>query len=168
MMEPRRYRVAASIVVCDPDGRILFIGEADPRVRGKINLPGGHLENGETVVECAVRELTKETGLTAMPSGLIGVYWQGDGICFVFCGHSDVTITEPGKDILNCEWLTLEEAIALSDSDVIRPKKLRMIMADIQSGRSYSNDLMRNMELEEWEKTAGEQDAPADADKLRT
>ena len=97
MTEPRRYRVAASIVVCDPDGRILLIREADLRVRGKIILPGGHVENGETVVECVVRELSEETELAVMPSGLIGVYRQGDGINFVFCGHSNVTMTKPEK-----------------------------------------------------------------------
>ena len=161
MTELRKYRVAASMVICDPDGRILLIREADPRVHGKVNFPGGHLEDGESAVECAVRELRDEPGLTVIPSGLLGAYLQGDGINFVFHGHSNVTTTRPGQDILLCKWLTPEEVLALPDSDILRPRKLRIIVADLLSGRTYSNELIRNLEQEEWEKIKGEQGAAA-------
>ena len=156
MTEPRKYRVAASIVVCDPDDRILLVREADPRVHGKVNLPGGHLEDGESVVECAVRELHEETGLDVIPSGLLGAYMQGDGINFVFHGHSDITTTKPAQDILLCEWLTPEEVLAIPDSEILRPRKLRTIVADLLSGCAHSNELIRNVE-EEGEKAKGEQ-----------
>ena len=161
MTELRKYRVAASMVICDPDGRILLIREADPRVHGKVNFPGGHLEDGESAVECAVRELREETGLTVIPSGLLGAYLQGDGINFVFHGHSNVTTTRPGQDTLLCKWLTPEEVLALPDSDILRPRKLRIIVADLLSGRTYSNELIRNLEQEEWEKIKGEQGTAA-------
>ena len=167
MTEPRKYRVAASIVARDPDGRILLIREADPRVHGKVNLPGGHLEDGESVVDCVTRELREETGLTVIPSGLLGIYLQGDGIDFVFHGHSDVTTTKPGQDILLCEWLTPEEIAGLPDSDILRPRKLRAIVADMLLGHTYSNELIRNVEQEEWEKAKGEQDDPTNAEKRR-
>ncbi len=167
MTEPRKYRVAASIVVRDPDGKILLIREADPRVHGKVNLPGGHLEGGESVAECAARELREETGLSVIPSGLVGIYLQGDGINFVFHGHSDVTTTKPGQDILLCEWLTAEEIAGLSDSDILRPRKLRTIVADVLLGHTYLNELIRSVEQEEWEKAKSEQDAPASAEKRR-
>ena len=162
MTEPRKYRVASSIVVCDPDGRILLIREADPRVHGKVNLPGGHLEDGESAVECAVRELREETGLTVIPSGLLGAYRQGDGISFVFHGHSNITTAKPEQDILLCKWLTPEEVLALPDSDILRPRKLRTIVANMLSGRTYSKELIRDLEQEEWEKIKGEQGAVAD------
>ncbi len=97
MTEPRKYRVTASIVVRDPDGRVLLLCEADPRVYGKVNLPGGHLSYGESVVECAIREFREETGFIVNSSGLLGVYLQGDGINFVFHGNSSVTATKPGQ-----------------------------------------------------------------------
>lgn len=162
MKEPRKYRIAASVVVRDQDGKILLIREGDPRVHGKINLPGGHLEDGESIVDCAARELAEEAGLTVIPSGLLGAYVQGEGINFVFHAHSEVTTTKPGQDILLCQWLTTKEILALPDSDILRPKKLRKIIADILSGCTYSNELICNLELEEWEKLKGEQDAEPD------
>lgn len=41
-------------------------------------LPGGHLAQGESPDDCAIRETLEECGLTVRIHGLVGVYqWQG-------------------------------------------------------------------------------------------
>jgi 8-oxo-dGTP pyrophosphatase MutT (NUDIX family) len=61
----------ASVILRDEAGRILLQRRADFNTWG---LPGGSLELGEDIVSCARRELLEESGLTAGPLRLIGIY----------------------------------------------------------------------------------------------
>lgn len=60
-----------SVVLRDEAGRVLLQRRGDYDTWG---LPGGCLEMGETLEACARRELAEETGLTAGPLSLVGVY----------------------------------------------------------------------------------------------
>ena len=53
-------------------GFILFRGRTDPhksfllmKHRDRYDLPKGHVESGESNLECALREMTEETGIPA-------------------------------------------------------------------------------------------------------
>ena len=60
-----------SVVLQDERGRVLLQRRTDFDVWG---LPGGILEPGESLLDCARRELLEETGLTASDLRLVGVY----------------------------------------------------------------------------------------------
>ena len=54
--------------------RCLLIQRAAKLDVGRWGFPGGTLEIGETVIECAVRELIEETGVEASPVGVLTAF----------------------------------------------------------------------------------------------
>ncbi len=62
---------AASVVVVDSDGRVLLQRRTD---NGMWVLPGGGMEIGESIADCARREVAEETGLAVELLGIVGIY----------------------------------------------------------------------------------------------
>jgi len=62
------WRPTETAVLCYvfKDGQVLLIHKKRGLGRGKINAPGGRIEDGETPVQTAVRELEEEVGITPL------------------------------------------------------------------------------------------------------
>src|SRR5882724_7583890 len=55
------------------DESLLLVQRARGYGKGTWCLPGGHLEPGETIVECALRELLEETGVRGNGARIVAV-----------------------------------------------------------------------------------------------
>src|SRR5262245_1529357 len=101
------------------DDRFLVVEE---RISGRLvlNQPAGHLEDGETLVEAAIREAREETAWRFLPQALVGTYlWRnplnGRGFLrFAFCGDVDDHRPRQPLDrgIVRALWITQAELIA--------------------------------------------------------
>ena len=60
------------------DGQVVLIKRGREPFKGMYALPGGIVEYGETVEECAVREFEEETGMKTRVLDLVGVYSAAD------------------------------------------------------------------------------------------
>jgi ADP-ribose pyrophosphatase YjhB (NUDIX family) len=123
--------------IIQESGRILLVQEAKPENRGLWNLPGGHLEENETLKQGALREVFEETGLHVALAGLVGVYTSlrhgYQAFRFVFAApYPPNGAAFAGDDILAVRWATLEEAAALSDAELVSPTMFRRILSDLQ------------------------------------
>ncbi len=83
----------ATLVFIVRDGHVLLIHKKRGLGAGKINGPGGRIDEGESPVECAVREVEEELGVTPLDlqhrgklrfqftnglALLVHVFWAGD------------------------------------------------------------------------------------------
>ena len=100
-------REVATLVFVIRQGEILLIRKLRGLGAGKINGPGGRLEPGESLLDCAVREVQEELRVT--PTGLE----YGGEICFQFVdGYSLHVHCYRAADIVGQPQAT-DEAIPL-------------------------------------------------------
>jgi len=116
-----RPRVGVGVIVLR-DGRVLLGQRAGSHGAGTWALPGGHLEFGEDVADCARREVLEETGLTLVST------WAGPFVGNVFAAERQHYVTlfvlghagagepqrlEPGKCLgwRWCAWSELPEPL---------------------------------------------------------
>jgi 8-oxo-dGTP diphosphatase len=144
--------VHVSVVLRDRD-RILLVREGEAESRDRWNLPGGHLEPGETIVACARREAKEEASVGIGLDGLLGVYtaWVGEdvrSVRFVLTGHVVVGEPAPAEDVLEVRWFEPEEILALPDDALAGAPRLRRIVTDAATGLRWSLGVLREIDGE--------------------
>lgn len=93
-----------------------------------ISFPGGHVEDGESLIESTIREIKEETGLTISnlePCGII--YWNNDETgdkYFVFNYRTDVFSGEllEKTDEGNVFWVDKDDLLNLNLSDGLKER----------------------------------------------
>jgi 8-oxo-dGTP pyrophosphatase MutT (NUDIX family) len=107
---------AAGGLVRHTSGRFLFIEK-----KGKLDLPKGHIEPGEEPVECALREVSEECGITGhtIANEICSSYhtYSWEGISYLkkttwyLMDYAGELITDPQVEegITKVEWLLPDE-----------------------------------------------------------
>lgn len=105
--------------------------------KGHWSFPKGHVENDETEVETAVREISEETGISAeIDTGFreVSTYSTKEGaikdVVFFIAKAKTETFRPQPEEIQQCEWVDLEDAknlITFDNDKRIFEKALRYI-----------------------------------------
>lgn len=124
-----------AVVVYNEDDEILLIQEAKKSCAGKWYLPAGRVEQGETLIDAAMREVLEETGLHIKITTLLAVESaSGSWFRFVFTG--DITGGElkvpsrADQESLQAKWIKDLDEVILRSNDIVNM---------IELGKSYYN-----------------------------
>lgn len=98
-------------VVMDTKGRVLLIRRGNEPYKGRLALPGGFVDVGETIENACRRELLEETGIKAGRLRLIGVYSdpardpRGHSVAAAFLTRVRSAAARAGDDAAAVEWV---------------------------------------------------------------
>lgn len=127
------------------DGQLLMVREGKPSMLNKWNLPGGHAERGEHVVEGAMRELVEETGVAGTPTAVLGVFSTNYSVRIVILATAESPKPIAGDEILESRFWLPVDALALADSNFVNPPMMRAILGRVRDGTSYPLELIQTI-----------------------
>lgn len=135
----------ATVVV--KDGSFLMVRE---RSDGLVvyNQPAGHVENGETILDAAIRETLEETAWHIHLESYLGTYQHiaDNGIsyvrhCFVASALEHAADRALDEDIEAALWLSAEDIAGLQDQ--LRSPMVWRAIEDYNSGTRYPLSLFK-------------------------
>ncbi len=147
-----RDRLTARVLLFDPQGRILLMkGRLANRPQGTSSwfTIGGGVDEGESLIEGAIREIAEETGFTEVEIGPVVWTREGEGVLItgeqvIFKENYIVARCaggEPSREgwadyevdlIDDIRWWTLEELAATTER--IYPERFGELIIDVAAG----------------------------------
>lgn len=130
-------------VVVEREGRFLLVEEINDRDMPVFNQPAGHVEQGETLEQAAVREAREETGWHVALTAFLGLYvytppHKPDLTYYRACFLADAITHFPEQaldtGILQAVWLTLDE---LADTGRLRSPLVLKCVQDAVAGQRF-------------------------------
>ena len=115
---PDRPLVGVGTVIVH-EGRVVIVQRGTEPLKGQWSVPGGALEIGETLRQCAVREALEETGLRVEAGEVLevfdAIYAETDGRILYHYVLIDFACTllggelKAGGDAIQAKWVRLED-----------------------------------------------------------
>ena len=132
------------------DNKILMVQEAQEKCYGQWNFPVGHLDEGETIFEGAIREIFEETGckvkLTKMLP-IISAKGNSNIVRITFLTELlEENISFDPSEILAVKWWEIEEIKNMPKTDLRGEKMILEMIRQIEENEGYPLEVIREME----------------------
>lgn len=138
--------VIVTVCIKEKD-KFLIIQEGIPKAYGLWNLPGGHLDDNESIIDGAIREAKEETGLDIELTGILSIQRSlvNENIVRIVFNAKKIsgTITYDKNEILDCKWITIEELKKMNINTLRGSDTFLDIVEDIKDNKNYSLEMIK-------------------------
>ncbi len=138
--------VIVTVCIKEKD-KFLIIQEGIPKAYGLWNLPGGHLDDNESIIDGAIREAKEETGLDIELTGILSIQRSlvNENIVRIVFNAKKISgnITYDKNEILDCKWITIEEFEKMNIDTLRGSDTFLDIVEDIKDNKNYSLEMIK-------------------------
>lgn len=141
-------KVIVTVCIREND-KFLIVQEGIPKAYGLWNLPGGHLDEEEDLLEGAKREAKEETGLDVEITGILSIQRNIKSntniVRVVFNAKQIGGILQFDKDeILDAKWVNVDEAMKM-DIKTLRESDLFLDnIEDFKNNKDYPLEIIKS------------------------
>ena len=137
--------------IIEKDNKILMVKEEKKKCYGKWNVPAGHLENGETIFEGAIREILEETGCKVRLNKVLPIMSKDieDTTLIIITFTTELLeekISFNKDEILDVKWISKEELINMTDKELRDEKRIKITLQMLEENKAYPLDTIKILE----------------------
>lgn len=131
--------------IIEKDNKILMVKEAKKKCYGKWNVPAGHLEDGETIFEGAIREIFEETGCKVRLKKLLPIMsGKLENTTFIIITFTTELLEEKisfnKEEILEVKWISKEELENMNSENLRDEKLIKRTLKMLNENKLYPLD----------------------------
>ena len=137
--------------IIEKDNKILMVKEAKKKCYGKWNVPAGHLENGETIFEGAIREIFEETGCKVRLKNVLPIMSKDieDTTLIIITFTTELleeNISFNKEGILDVKWISKKELINMTDKELRDEKRIKITLQMLEENKVYPLNSIKILE----------------------
>ena len=133
--------------IIEKDNKILMVKEAKKKCYGKWNVPAGHLEDGETIFEGAIREIFEETGCKVRLKNVLPIMSKDieDTTLIIITFTTELLeekISFNKEEILDVKWISKEELKNMRSENLRDEKLIKSTLKMLEENKLYPLDVI--------------------------
>lgn len=136
--------------VLEKDGKVLLIQEAKKKCYKKWNIPAGHLDCNETLMQGAIREIKEETGCDVELTGILNIanrVMEDDILVTIIFSTKILKETSDymTDEILDRKWYSYDDILYNMDEELRDLNFIKQPIANLQNHKIVPIDIINEL-----------------------
>lgn len=131
------------------ENKILLVQEAQEKAYGQWNFPAGHLDDGETIFEGAIREIFEETGCKVKLTKMLPIISSKERNLIRITFLTEIVeenIHFDPEEILDAKWWEIEEIKNMPKENLRGSKMMLEMIKQVEENEVYPLEIVKDLE----------------------